>query len=214
MVVTSESESGQHLREALVKSLTGDKYITARELYKAPVQFERTFKIHMHVNHKPQITGTDYGIWRRVRLIPWTVTIPEDQRNPNLVEELLEESSGILNWLLTGYEMYQQEGLKAPTMVEAATQAYREDMDRIGKFLKAECFLSGEVDLEGKPKYWTIKNDLYQRYAKWCEENRMKPLASNKFGEQIMERYPDSEGTKKVADKRARIWKGIGLLER
>lgn len=212
LAVTSESESGQHLRESLIKGLTGDKYITARDLHKPKITFERTFKIHMHVNHKPIISGTGTAIWRRVRLIPWTVTIPDDEKNPDLVEELLKESPGILNWLLKGYEMYKQEGLKPPKAIEDETDKYRESMDRIGNFLREECFINSEIDLEANTKYWTTKNDLYIKYSQWCDLNNMNPLASNKFGEQIKERFPESEATKRVGGKRAKIWKGIGIL--
>jgi putative DNA primase/helicase len=139
LVVTSENEHGQRLKEGLVKRLTGDKTITARDLYKGVMTFERTFKLFMHVNHRPEITGTDHAMWRRVRLIPWTERITPEEKDVYLLDKLEAELSGILTWALEGYRLYMEEGLEPSAAVQEATDQYRDDMDKLTQFLKDEC---------------------------------------------------------------------------
>lgn len=100
------------MSESLIKQITGGDEITARFLYGEFFSFKPTFKIYMATNHKPKIRGADNGIWRRIKMIPFTVTIPPEQRDNDLGEKLLTENSGILNWLIEGFAMWKKEGLK------------------------------------------------------------------------------------------------------
>jgi putative DNA primase/helicase len=88
--------------------------MTARFLYGEFFNFTPTFKIFMATNHSPVIKGTDYGIRRRIKLIPFTTRIPEEKQNKHLDLKLREEASGILNWLLEGTARWKWERLKAP----------------------------------------------------------------------------------------------------
>ena len=106
-----ESEDGQKLSESLIKQLTGGEPITARFLRKEFFEFLPEFKIFFTTNHKPIIKGNDEGIWRRIRLIPFTVTIPKEEIDTRLPEKLLEELPGILNWAVEGCLKWQQEGV-------------------------------------------------------------------------------------------------------
>ena len=108
-VTTSEIEQGKQINESLMKSVTGEDSLTARFLYGEYFSFKPTFKIFMATNHKPKIRGADNGIWRRIKMIPFTVTIPPEQRDKKLTEKLIAENSGILNWLIAGYAMWKKE---------------------------------------------------------------------------------------------------------
>ena len=84
----------------------------------------------MATNHKPKICGADNGIWRRIKMIPFDVTIPSKQRDKNLTEKLIAENAGVLNWLIQGYAMWKKEGLgEEPKAVREANLEYRMDMD-------------------------------------------------------------------------------------
>ena len=141
-VIAAELAEGKRLNESLVKDLTGGDRITARFLRKEFFEFNPTFKLWMYGNHKPTIRGTDEGIWRRVRLIPFTVTIPEGQRDPQLVDKLKAELPGILAWAVQGCLEWQREGLGMPEAVKAATANYRAEQDMLAAFLD-ECCLIG-----------------------------------------------------------------------
>ena len=147
LVSTSEVEQGQALSESIIKVVTGGDKITARFLYGEFISFIPTFKIFMTTNHVPKIRGADNGIWRRIKLIPFTVTIPEEQRDKHLTEKLMAENSGILNWLLQGYAYWKKEGLSTePPAVRNANEDYRMDMDVVGTFV-SDCL---ELDASHK----------------------------------------------------------------
>jgi putative DNA primase/helicase len=135
-VTTTEAEQGRRLSEPLIKKITGNDQMTARFLYGEFFNFTPTFKIFMATNHKPVIKGTDHGIWRRIKLIPFTTRIAEEKQDKNLEMKLREEASGIFNWLLEGTARWRREGLKTPRAVTLATDEYRGEMDVIGNFLK------------------------------------------------------------------------------
>lgn len=166
LVTTSEIEQGKQMSESLIKTVTGEDDLTARFLYGEYFSFKPTFKIFMATNHKPRIRGTDNGIWRRIKMIPFTVTIPPEQRDKKLTEKLIAENSGILNWQLTGYVMWRKEGLAMePKAIREANDEYRMDMDVVGTFVN-ECL---EIDASIK---WRLNNTLlYNTYVKWCTKN-------------------------------------------
>ena len=135
-VPTSEVNEGERLAESLVKRLTGDTTIKARFMRENWFEFRITFKLWMAVNSKPEIHGTDEGIWRRVKVIPFDVAIPRDKVVPNLSEILIrEEGPAILAWLVKGCLDWQGGGLQEPERVLSATAAYRVEEDAIADFL-------------------------------------------------------------------------------
>ena len=137
IVVASESEDYSKLNENKVKQLTGSDMISARKLYSDGFEFKPQFKILLCTNHMPKISGTDLGIWRRIRKIPFDVTIPEEEQDPTLSEKLEAEAPGILAWLIQGAVKYYKAGrIKTPECVREATDEYRQDQDIYGSFLE------------------------------------------------------------------------------
>ncbi len=199
-VTTVEAEEGRRLSEPLIKQVTGQDVMTARFLYGEYFDFLPTFKIFMATNHKPVIRGTDVGIWRRIKLIPFTETIPYEERNPDLMKILLKEKAGILNWMIEGCMLWQKERLGEPEEVRSATEAYQKEMDIIGSFI-AECCV---VDSSGYLR--VTSSDLYREYLAWCESNSERPYAQRIFGMHL-----ENKGFKKERTRQARCWSGIGL---
>jgi len=199
LVVAIEAEGGRRLAEALVKQMTGEDPLTARFLYREFFDFEPTFKLFLVVNHKPEIRGTDHAIWRRIRLVPFTVTIPDDEQDKMLREKLAAESSAILRWAVEGCLLWQQEGLVAPSEVTQATAEYREAMDTLGMFL-SECCV---VDPAGEEK----AKILYERYVSWCHQaGEKKPVSRKKFGMLLEERRFQHRKDGDV------FWRGLRLI--
>jgi len=197
-VTTTEVEQGRRLSEPLIKKITGNDEMTARFLYGEFFNFMPTFKIFMATNHKPVIKGTDHGIWRRIKLIPFNVRIPEEKQDKHLELKLREEASGILNWLLEGIGIWKNEALKPPKSVLFATDEYREEMDVIGNFLQEKCIKKEDVTV-------TIKR-LYKAYSDWCDENHEHPVSERFFTLRLKEMGY-------VQDRTAteRFWVGIGI---
>ena len=217
-VTTFESSEGKRLNESVIKQMTGGDYITARYLYGEYFDYKPSYKIWFSTNHKPIITGTDYATWRRVRLIPFTVKIPDNKCIRDYHEILFnEESSGIFNWMLDGCALWQLEGLNSPKEVKTATDGYREEMDDIGNFLNEYCQVNksnlinalnrNEVD-----KYYLNDNNIYtvkstKLFQKWCEVTG-GGLSQKAFNRKLQERgyftHRFSGGYE---------WVGIGLLD-
>ncbi len=200
LVAAAEAEQGKRLAESLIKQLTGGDRISARFLHAEWFDFDPTFKIWLSTNHKPVIRGTDLGIWRRIRLIPFTVTIPQQERDEALAEKLLAELPGILNWALAGCRDWLQHGLGLPQEVQEATKSYREEMDILGTWL-------GDCCVEGI-NHQAAAAELYASYKRWCEGNGAHPMPQYALGSRLSERGFEA----KRGHGGKRYWRGIGLL--
>lgn len=185
LVTISECPADVWLDEAIVKQLTGGDVVTARYLYGREFEFRPEFKLIMATNHKPRIRGTDTGIWRRIRLVPFTQKIPEERQDLQLPDKLRAELPGILNWALDGLRQWMQassggkrRGLPHCKAVDSATADYRGEQDRLKQFLE-DC-------TEAATGYTIQAGILYQVYRRWCEENGERyPLTGTKFGREV-----------------------------
>ena len=180
MVRSSEIGEGKRLNESLVKSLTGQDTIAARFLYSEAFEFRPTFKLWLAANHKPVIRGTDHAIWRRVRLIPFTVTISESEKDETLKDRLIAELPGILRWAVEGCHLWLERGLHPPDAVTVATTAYKNESDILGTFLEECCEIGSGLEVSA--------TELYTAYKRWAHENGEFELSQTAFGRRIEER--------------------------
>jgi putative DNA primase/helicase len=198
-VTATESEDGKRMAENVVKQLTGGDTITTRHLYQDYFEFVPQFKLWLGTNHKPVIRGQDVGIWRRIKLISFTISIPLDQQDRNLKDKLKQEASGILTWALEGLAQWGEYGLKPPAVVEEATKEYQADQDVIGHFLDTRCVV--EVGLESSAR------KLYQAYKQWAEQTGEWVMNERRFSNEMADR-----GFTKVRQSDGMLWKGITTL--
>jgi putative DNA primase/helicase len=180
LVTTSEGEQGQHLAESLVKHLTGGDRRKARFLFGEYFEYDPTDKIWFMTNHKPVIKGNDEGIWRRIFLIPFFVSISPAERDKDLRQKLLKEMPGILNWAIEGCLLYQREGLNPPIEVLAANAAYRAEMDIVSSFVEGCCVMNSGLKVRLK--------ELYTVYREWCHDHDLSPVSNRKMKQQLRER--------------------------
>lgn len=134
----SETTEGRALDVQLVNNLTGGDEIVAHRMREDDWEWWPTHKLAVATNHKPRIKDTTNGIWRRVHLVPWTVTIPDEEQIKDLDGRLAEEASGILAWIVRGCAEWRKKGLAPPEQIVAATEAYRANEDIVGQFV-ADC---------------------------------------------------------------------------
>ncbi|GHU83014.1 hypothetical protein FACS189468_7800 [Spirochaetia bacterium] len=198
LVTTTEAEQGRRLSEPLIKQITGNDRMTARFLYGEYFNFVPTFKIFMATNHKPTIRGTDYGIWRRIKLVPFTTTIAADKQDKHLEKKLIQEGPGILNWLLEGARRWCTEGLKTPELITSATDEYRGEMDVIGNFIKERCVQGPGCTIRAR--------ELFKCYQEWCEENNERACSERFLGMRLKEL-----GLEQKRHGDGRYWQGIGV---
>lgn len=195
LVTSSEANEGSRLDESLVKQLTGGDKILARFLYGKEFEYNPKFKIWMATNHLPLIRGTDDGIWRRLKVIPFNVQIPKDKVDKNLEEKLKSEWTGILNWCVQGSIMWQREGLDDPESVKSASHDYRQSMDPLDAFVDEMCVSGADYSIKAR--------DLYDAYKDWAESSREYQMSMTKFGKEMSKKLPRSH------DRNG--WKYIGI---
>ncbi len=198
-VTSSESNEGARLDESLIKQLTGGDKVTASRKYEHEFEFYPEFKIWMSTNHKPIIRGTDTGIWRRVRLIPFTVNIPPDKIDKNLKYKLEQELPGIMKWAVDGCLMWQREGLKQPVAVAAATAEYRSEMDTIDTFINDCCIIGND--------YTEKAQSLFESYLEWARKHNEYEKSSTMFGREIAKKF------EKKHTMQGTMYSGITLRE-
>lgn len=145
MVRASEPEKGVQWQEGLIKQLTGGEPILVRALNENFFEATPIFKLTIGGNHAPDIRGMDDGIWRRLMIVPFNVQIPKAERDPLIVDRMLAEGPGILNWLIEGARNYLEAGLSPPAEVSQATDELRQDADPYGKFLESACVVTGDA---------------------------------------------------------------------
>ena len=173
-VTASEAEAGQQLAESLIKQMTGGvDVISARFLHQEFFDFAPTHKIFLGTNHKPVIKGTDPAIWRRIRLVPFEVTIPEAERDKNLFQKLKKEAESIFAWAVKGCQLWRTYELGEPEEVKAATESYREEMDTLAEFIKDRCVL--------RPDARVLRKALFDAYVEWCQEDGQAQVNSRSF---------------------------------
>ena len=175
-----EYDESKKVSEALIKNATGGDLITCRFLYCEPIEFVPKFKIIMATNHKPVIEGSDLGIKRRVVFIPFDYTIPLEQQNPNLMEELEKEYPAILSWLVDGAYQWFQGGLNIPQSIVDDTKDYLEENDLIDRFLKDVCLMFESES--------TQSSVLFEHFQTWTEINREFGLSQKAFSQKLIEK--------------------------
>lgn len=200
LVTSSEPEQGEALDESLVKEMTGDAALTARFMRSEFFTFEPTFKVLLATNHRPVIRGTDNGIWRRLRLVPFTQLIEDHEKDRELGRKLEAERDGILAWALAGCMEWQRRGtLDAPASVVDATGDYRADMDILSEFMAEKCVTG--------PSFMVGNTELYEAFATWAARNGERARSHRWLSRALIDR-----GFVQDPDRsRGRRWRGLGL---
>jgi len=201
-VTTEEPSEGVRLNEGLVKQLTGGGRVTCRFLFGDEFEYEPEFKIWIATNHKPVIRGTDIGIWRRIRLIPFEVNIPKEKVDKNLKYKLREEMPQILHWAVEGVQMYAREGLDMPDAVKRATDEYKSEMDLL------QAFTDSCIEIDYTVAVGIPANELYAAYVRWAEKNNEYVMTSRKFFSEIGKKLPE-----KKREAKGIVYKQIRLLD-
>ena len=196
-VVAPETEEGAAWSEKRAKLLASRDRIKARFMGKNFFHFDPTHTLWISGNHKPRIRGKDDGIWRRIRLIPFDVTIPPSQRDPELEDKLRAEWPGILAWAVRGCLAWQRDGLGRPERVEAATAEYRDEQDPVGRFLRL-CTLK-------LPGAEVRSSKLFEAFLSWAKESGESRVSSVRFAKAL-----ERAGFEKRRSNGVR-WLGLGL---
>lgn len=198
-VAISEPEEGSRLRESRVKELTGDSFVTARRMREDFWTFRRTHTFWLSTNHFPRVSGTDEGIWRRLKIIPFAVDLRTKVKPiPDYHRALVtEEGPGILNWLLGGYVDYIENGFQEPAAVRRLSQEHRVGQDHLGQFLADCCTVAPEAKVQAAV--------LFGAYQQWGGQ-----WSNKAFGDAMTARFVKDK-TDFEGKRNCNVYIGIGL---
>lgn len=202
MAMQSEVDPTATLDESRIKQISGDDDVTARYMGKDFFSFPPTWKLWLVGNHKPRIRGTDDGIWRRMRLVPFNAVVPAGSEDRDLAERLWrDEAAAILGWCVEGARLWHEHGLGTCAAVEQASTEYRQGEDQVGQFLEDCC----EVDkLVGAT---VTKSAVRKAYEAWCQEQSIMPVGPKLLAERFT--AAGIVSTKSGAERR---WRNVRLL--
>lgn len=198
-VLMNETSQDSRFDEARLKDLTGTDSLTGRFLNREFFDFAPTHKLLLRGNHKPAIGGTDKGIWRRLHLVPFTVSIPEPEQDRRLLEKLRGELPGILRWALVGCLEWQRVGLDPPLLITQAVDEYRQESDTLGRFIEERCQPSPNAQIKSSA--------LFTQYREYCQQLGERSLSQRDVaGEMERRGY-----LRRRTTGGARIFEGIEL---
>jgi putative DNA primase/helicase len=193
LVIAQEVERNKAWAEAKINSLTGGDPITARYMRQDNFTYTPKFKLMIAGNHKPSLRSVNEATRRRFHLIPFTVTIPPDERDKNLLDKLKPEWPGILNWALQGCLEWQKIGLAPPAVVREASEAYFAEQDLIRTWIAERC----NVDSNAAS---AAGSELYQSWKAWAEDAGEHPGSNKAFSNALEEcgyrRKHERDGTR------------------
>lgn len=178
-VRASEPDEGVKWQEGLIKELTGGEPMLVRALQQDFFEFLPCFKLTISGNHKPDIRGTDEGIWRRLLLVPFDQHITKDERDPDLQKKLRQEAPGILRWAVEGLLDYLEGGLDEPEEVRVATAEFRAESDPIGQFL-TDC-----TTVTGDPTDKIMAKDMIEAFNFWRARDGLGEWQPNTIAKRI-----------------------------
>lgn len=198
LVSVTEVEDGIGWALSKIKWVTGGDKIKARFMHQDFFEFIPQFKLLIAGNHKPEFHCVDEAIRRRIVLIPFSTTISEAERDPNLVEKLRAEFPGILNWAIHGCLAWQRDGLKPPDAVVKETENYLASQDALANWLDERC--------ENSRDGWESSGALFANWRSWCDLNGEDSRTQRWFAQQL-----EAKGLKPERTSRARGFRGIVL---
>lgn len=199
LVIGSETEEGRQLDAATMKRLTGGDELTARRLYQEPVKWSPTHQLVYVTNHLPKVKGNDPAVWRRVRVVPFDIVVPDSQRDPELPEKLKHSADAILTWAVEGWYAYEDlGGMHEPASVVNATDAYQTESDALKRFIQDECVTGPHVHVAAR--------ELFHAWTAWAAKEGADSMNERTFGKAL-----DGVGYESRRTKTGMVRSGIAL---
>lgn len=186
-VTAAEPEAGEKFSERLIKLISGEDKIMARNLNEGFFEFSLQCKLIISFNERPGVRGGDEGFWRRVLLVPFTQQFkPFEEldkfpgaleRDPELAKKLEFEAPGILNWMIEGFLKWRTDGLKIPAAIRQAVEEYKTEANNVIPFVEGWCLRSPNLEI--------AVFDLYDAYCLWAKQSALPAVSGKTFGSRL-----------------------------
>ena len=170
----TEMEETDFLRKsARLKAIVSGEAVTARQLYGVPFKATNIPLLMANANHLPFFNTKDEAMMRRIYVIPFNVTIHEEEQDRELSDKLVDEYPGILNWILEGREKFIQNGYRLPrdTSLEKVVEEQAIEFNSVNRFMSMNKYQPHPEGQYLEPIVWRTLNDLYNEYERWCKHN-------------------------------------------
>ena len=201
LVIGSETQEGRKLDEATMKRLTGGDELTARRLYSPPVTWQPSHQLVYVTNALPAVKGNDPAVWRRMRVIPFDVVVPAEERDATLPERLALHADAVLSWIVAGHFDYEDNGgMREPPSVLHATGAYQADSDSVARFVAEAC--------EASPYLHATTRELFTAWSRWAAAEGAETLIERKFSNELARLGFEARKT-----NRGKRWSGLRPVE-
>jgi putative DNA primase/helicase len=182
LAISSEVSEGCYWDEQRVKSLTGDREISARFMHKDLFVYERTHKHLVFGNNRPMLRIVDPAMKTRLHLVPFKMHFEPDMKDPQMASKLRAEAPGILQWLIDGHSKWLEDGyLKKCSIVQAETDAYFEAQSTPDMWISECCVLDDAA--------YGSAGDLYKSFKAWKEARGEGALSQTRWGEWMSVRF-------------------------
>ncbi|WP_109476676.1 phage/plasmid primase, P4 family [Paraburkholderia sp. C35] len=186
LIYSDETPRGR-INEQLLKSLIAGERVQVDRKYRDPVSIHVRGKWLVLGNHLPTITDHSTGFWRRWDIVPFTVTIPEGQRDPLLSQRIIStELAGVLAWALEGLTRLQKRGAFDATMPAAMSRLLHQAKSETNS-VQAWC---DDCAVMASSNHSTLKDEVYEHYRRWCDRHGLTPMASPRFWTRLKELVP------------------------
>ena len=190
----------------IFKALVGEDYLTVEKKNKNPFSFQSKARLLFSCNTIPRNLGDkSEGFYRRLILIRFDHAVPENIKDPNLLEKLRAEADGIFIFALEGLKRLINNNYKFSETErnKRELEQYREESDNVLSFVGECCELGADYDYGS--------TELYNAYKGFCEDSGVKPYSQKNFVKQLLANIP---GTDKGVDKlgKRRIITGIRFI--
>lgn len=185
---TEMEETDFYRKSARLKAIVSGENVTARQLYGNPFKALNIPLLMANANKLPFFNKKDEAMLRRVYVIPFNVTIPEDEQDKSLGDRLAEEYPAILNWILEGRRKFIDNGYRLPT--DTSLQKYvekeKEEYNNVLKFMSVNKYLPSKEGTYLEPLVWRTLNELYNDYVRWCQHNYLIDIATKTVMKNIL----------------------------
>lgn len=188
----------------LIKVLTGEDTIQARQIYEAPFDFINKAKMIFSTNNMPPNHGDKSdAFYERLIILPFNQQRKDGEKDPRLKYNLAKENDYIFMWALEGLKRLIEHKFRFTESpeVKALVNEYKTTSNSALHFVEEKCTVNESE--------WTYRGKLYEEYQRFCQENGFFPLNSTNFNRELESNFELKR--KQMGEKRLRAFWGIGL---